>query len=119
MKYRSVLVCLVMVGLAMVLGAGAAMAEPQKPADAKELTERVQALEKENLVLREDLGKARIDAKSDLAASAKRQAEIIDKINAELADTQAKMAAERAAQSKRNRNLWIGLGIIAIGVMAR
>jgi hypothetical protein len=82
------------------------------------LLERVKALEKENLVLREDLGKARLDARVELEAAARRQAEALEKLNAELADVRVRMERERAAQTRRNRNLWMAVGALAIGVAA-
>jgi hypothetical protein len=121
--------------------AGPAASQPAADvADAKALADRVDALEKENVVLREDLGKARLDARADLDAAEKRHAEdlakarrdaradldtaekrhaeAIDRINQELADARAKLQAERAAQSRRNRRLWIAIGALAIGVIA-
>lgn len=88
------------------------------PPDTKALLERVKALEKENLVLREDLGKARLDARVELEAAARRQAEALEKLNAELADVRVRMERERAAQTRRNRNLWMAVGALAIGVAA-
>ena len=94
-----------------------AQAAPTEAADQEAIPERVTALEKENVILREDLGKARLDVKSDLQSLAERQAEAIARLNKELADLQAKLDAERAAQGRRNRNLWIAVGVVALGVM--
>ena len=113
MKYRST-VCIILTAIVLVLLVSASMAQPKqaaKPANAKEMTERIQTLEKENLVLREDLGKARLDAKSDLNAQ-------IAKMNKQLEETNAKLAAEHAAQVRRNRNLWIGIGVAALAALA-
>jgi hypothetical protein len=91
---------------------------PARPLDAKAMTERIQALEKENLVLREDLGKARLDSRSDMQAMAKKNAEEVSKLNQQLADLNAKAAAEKRSNAKRNRNLWIAVGVVAIGALA-
>ena len=88
---------------------------PAKPADQAALSERVGTLEKENVVLREDMGKARLDAKSDLETLAKRQAEAIARLNQQLAETQAKLEAEQARRDRQNRNLWIAIGAVAVG----
>jgi len=88
---------------------------PAKPADQTALSERVGALEKENVVLREDMGKARLDVKSDLETLAKRQAEAIARLNQQLAETQAKLEAEQARRERQNRNLWIAIGAVAVG----
>ena len=119
MSNRGKIFCVLLAGMIMVFMLSVVAADTQsKPADMKELTERLQLLEKENLVLREDLGKARLDTRSALEAAAKRQAEAIVKINAELKETQDKMAAERAAQARRNRKLWIAVGVAAIAAFA-
>ena len=76
--------------------------------DNKALSEKVTALEKENLVLREDLGKARLDARSNLEAA-------LAKLNQEM---EAKLKAEREAQAKKNRTFWLAIGAVAIGVLA-
>ena len=89
--------------------------ESAKPADQGAIPERVTTLEKENVVLREDLGKARLDAKGDLETLAKRQAEAIARLNQQVADTQAKLEAEQARRERQNRNLWIAIGAVAVG----
>jgi len=91
--------------------------ESSSPAAPAPVPERVTALEKETVVLREDLGKARLDARSDLETVAKRQAEAIERLRKELADTQAKLEAERAAQARRNRKLWLAIGVVALGAL--
>jgi septal ring factor EnvC (AmiA/AmiB activator) len=98
-----------------------AAAEPAKPggapADAEALPERVDALEKENTVLREDLGKARLDARAQLEAAARRQAEAIAALNRQVDDLEKQLQAERDRQSRRNRNLWLAVGVVALGVL--
>ncbi len=88
-----------------------------KPADQGSLPERVTTLEKESVVLREDVGKARLDARSDVETLASRQAEAIARLNKEVDDLQARLDAERAAQARRNRNLWTAVGVVALGVI--
>lgn len=99
---------LLLVAQAKALPAPAA--EPSRPMDLNVLSERVRALEKENLVLREDLGKARLDARNELNATAKRQAEQIEQLNQQV-------AKEHAAQKKRTRNLWYAIGGVALGAL--
>ena len=103
--------------VAQAKAAPAAVKEPAEAADTAALSERLGSLEKENLVLREDLGKARLDARAQLEAAAKRQAEAIARLSKELADTQAKLEAEQAARARQNRTLWMAVGIVAIGVL--
>jgi hypothetical protein len=91
--------------------------EAAPPAEAGPVPERVTALEKESVVLREDLGKARLDARSELEAVAKRQAEAIERLHKELAETQAKLEAERAAQAKRNQKVWLAIGVVALAAL--
>ncbi len=95
----------------------AAAAPADKAAQEEAIPERVSALEKENVILREDLGKARLDTKSDLEELARRQAEAIARLNKQLAELQAKQDAERAAQARRNRKLWIAIGVVALGAI--
>lgn len=113
--------CLLAFAVALVvLFGGVALAQPATTStpDVKSLQERVRALENENQVLREDLGKARLDARADLEAAAKRQADLIAKTNQQLTDMQAKMEADKKAQARRNRNLWIGIALVGIGALA-
>ncbi len=86
------------------------------PADNGPLPDRVNSLEKQNVVLSEDLGKARLDQRLQLEELAKKQAEAIAKLNQQLADQKKKMDEERAKQAKRNRNMWIAVGALALGV---
>jgi hypothetical protein len=91
--------------------------ESAKPADQGAIPERVTTLERENVVLREDLGRARLDARSDLEALAKRQAEAIARLNQQVADAQAKLEAEQAKRERQNRNLWTAVGVVALGLI--
>ena len=96
-------------------------ASPQEPAPGRtpsELAERVDGLEKENLVLREDLGKARLDARTGLEQAAKRQAEMDSQLRQRIDELNAKLAAERESQARRNRNLWLAVGVLALGIIA-
>lgn len=92
--------------------------EPEKPKSPAELSERVQALEKENLVLREDLGKARLDARTGLEQAAKRQAELEARLRQRIDELNADLAAEREAQARRDHNLWLAVGVLALGIIA-
>ncbi len=91
---------------------------PAKPAPAGPSTaERVESLEKQNLVLSEDLGKAQLKARQ-LEDVAKQQAEAIKKLNDQVAEQQAKAEAERKKQAQRNQYFWIAIGVLALGVAA-
>ena len=89
-----------------------------KAPDAAALAERVQALEKENLVLQEDLGKARLDARTRLDEIDKREAEARARLQQKIDDLQAQLAAEREKEARRNRNLWLAVGVLALGIIA-
>jgi len=107
---------LVLIGLLAIVFVMCAMPafaqqKPTQPMDNKALTEKVTALEKENLILREDLGKARLDARASLEAATA-------KLEAELADTNAKLEEERKSQAKKTRTLWLAIGVLAIGIAA-
>ncbi len=98
--------------------AQAAPAAQPRATDATTLNERVIALEKENLVLREDLGRARLDTRTSLADQAKRQAEEMARMQQKVDALNAQFAAEREKQSRRSRNTWIAIGLLAVGVLA-
>jgi len=91
---------------------------PQPKADLQSVAGRVEALEKENVVLREDLGKARLSARTELNSAEKRFADAIAKVKRDLRAAEEKMEAERKAQAKRNRNFWIAIGALAIAAAA-
>jgi septin family protein len=95
---------------------GPAPAAPPAPSSAA-IPDRVGALEKQNLVLTEDIGKARLETRTRLEELAKRQAEEIQRLNQELAQQRAQIEAERQKQQERNRNLWIAVGLVALGVI--
>ena len=99
---------------AQVAEAPAAQAEPEVSA----LDERVVALERENLVLREDLGKARLDARTALNELERRRAEDAARFQQKIDALNADLEAERDKQARRNHNLWLAIGIVAIGVIA-
>jgi hypothetical protein len=86
--------------------------------DAAALAERVQALEKENIVLREDLGKARLDARTRVGELEDREAEARARMQEKIDALRAELEAEREKQAKRNRNFWIAAGVLAIGIIA-
>ncbi len=95
--------------------------KPTAPAAAPNapLAERVSTLEKQNVVLSEDLGKARLEQRLQLEDFAKKQAEAIARLNQQLSETQKQLDAEREKQAKRNRNMWIAVGALALGVLAK
>ncbi len=86
--------------------------------DPVALTERVVALERENLVLREDLGKARLDARTKLSELEKQHAEDAARFQQKIDALNAELEAERERQARRNRTLWIAVGVVAIGLLA-
>lgn len=98
--------------------AAAAPGSQPKPADTGTLTERVIALEKENLVLREDLGKARLDLRTAVSDQEKRHAEEMARMQQKIGELNAQLAADRERESRRSRNLWIAIGLLALGVVA-
>ncbi len=85
--------------------------------DPAALTERVVALERENLVLREDLGKARLDARTKLSELERQRAEDAAAFQQKIDALNAELEAERKKQARRNRNLWIAIGAVAVGVI--
>jgi septal ring factor EnvC (AmiA/AmiB activator) len=104
------------------LAKAAAQAAPKEtPSTGGSATvgERITALEKENVVLREDLGKARLDTRTQLDAAAKRQAEAVAKLQKKLDEANANLEAERQKNAKRNRNLWYAVGALALGIALR
>jgi len=95
----------------------AAPAAPAPAPSSAAIPDRVSALEKQNLVLTEDIGKARLETRTRLEALAKQQAEQIQKLNQELAQQRAQMEADRKKQQERSRNMWIAVGVLALGVI--
>jgi len=102
-----------------VLTKVAAQAAPKEtPSASASATpnERITTLERENVVLREDLGKARLDVRTQLEAAGKRQAEAVARLQKQLDEANAKLEAERQKNAKRNRNLWYAVGALALGI---
>ena len=95
-----------------------APAPQPRSVDTAALDERVIALERENLVLREDLGKARLDLRTGLADQTKRRAEEMARMQQKIDELNAQVAADREKQSRRSRNTWIAIGLLAVGVVA-
>ena len=93
-------------------------AAPERPATPAEMAERIEALEKKNLVLSEDLGKARLDARTRLAEAEKRRAEDMARFKKKIEELNAQLAAERQRQSRKNKDLWLAVGILALGIIA-
>jgi len=94
------------------------VAEPEKPKSPAELAERVEALEKENVVLREDLGKARLDVRTSLAEAEARRAKEPAEFQQRIDDLTARLAAERERQVRKNKDLWLAVGVLALGIIA-
>jgi hypothetical protein len=93
-------------------------AAPERAKSPAELSERVEALEKENVVLREDLGKARLDVRTSLAEAEARRAREAAEFQQRIDDLNAQLAAERERQARKNKNLWLAVGILALGIIA-
>ena len=96
---------------------------PQPPSQAEpqvapELAERVGALERQNLVLREDLGKARLDTRTRLEAAEQRHNDQAAQLQKRIDELNAQLASERDRQSRKSRNLWLAVGVLAIGIIA-
>jgi len=72
---------------------------------------------KQNLVLSEDLGKTQLKARQ-LEDVAKQQAEAIAKLNQQVAEQQAQMQAEKEKQAKKNKQMWIAVGVLFLGIIA-
>ncbi len=99
-------------------------ADPEPPphpivrGEAPELAERVGALERQNLVLREDLGKARLDTRTRLEAAEQRHNDQVAQLQKRIDELNAQLASERDRQSRKSRNLWLAVGVLAIGIIA-
>ncbi|MFB3880293.1 MAG: hypothetical protein ACE149_03470 [Armatimonadota bacterium] len=102
---------------ALVIAAAPAGSQP-RATDAAALTERVLALEKENVVLREDLGKARLDLRTGLNEQAKQHADEMARMQQKIDELNAQLAAEHDKQAERNRTFWLAIGVLFIGVLA-
>jgi hypothetical protein len=109
------LCCLALSGISAF---AAETGQTAKPADTGVLTERVIALEKENLVLREDLGKARLDVRTSVNTLQQQQAADMAKMQEKIDALNTQLAAEQEKQTKRTQMLWIAIGLIAIGAIA-
>ncbi|MCJ7821533.1 MAG: hypothetical protein MUQ26_00365 [Armatimonadetes bacterium] len=94
------------------------VAESEGPKSPAELSERIQALEKENVVLREDLGKARLDVRTSLAEADARRAKEAAEFQKRIDDLNAQLAAERERQGRKNKDLWLAVGVLALGIIA-
>jgi hypothetical protein len=99
-------------------GSSRTAAGPERAASPSELSERIQALEKENVVLREDLGKARLDVRTSLAEAEARRAREMAEFQKRIDDLNAQLAAERDRQTRKNKNLWLAVGVLALGIIA-
>jgi peptidoglycan hydrolase CwlO-like protein len=97
----------------------AAPRKAETPADAEALESRVRALENQSTVLSEDVGKTRLEQRTQLEDLAKRQADAIAKLNQQLADTNAQLQQQREKEAKRTRQLWLAVGVLVLGVIAK
>jgi len=126
--------------VALVLGAGlagAALAEPAAAppaegvvvaqatgggqttgAEREALPNRVESLEKESVVLREDLGKARLETRTQIDAVEKRNAEAMARMQQKIDELNAQLQEERQKQERRNRQLWLAFGVVLVAVLA-
>jgi len=104
--------------IADLSGSSRAAADPAKAASPAEVSERVEALEKENVVLREDLGKARLDVRTSLAEAEARRAKEMAEFQNRVDELNARLAAERERQARKNKDLWIAVGVLALGIIA-
>lgn len=98
--------------------AARAAADPTRAASPSELSERIEALEKENVVLREDLGKARLDVRTSLAEAEARRAKEAAEFQKRIDDLNAQLASERERQGRKNKDLWLAVGVLALGIIA-
>lgn len=94
------------------------VAESEEPKSPSELSERIEALEKENVVLREDLGKARLDVRTSLSEAEALRAREMAEFQKRVDDLNAQLAAERERQARKNKNLWLAVGVLALGIIA-
>ncbi len=95
-----------------------APAAEKRPPDLAGVAERVDNLEKQSIVLSEDLGKARLDARTRMSDLEKREAEARRRLQEKIDALEAELAAEREKQARRNRRYWIAAGILALGIIA-
>jgi hypothetical protein len=100
-----------------VVGQAVAAEAPEREQTPAELGERVGALEKENLVLREDLGKARLDARARLEEAERERAELESRLQQRVDELNERLAAERDRQARKSRNLWLAVGILALAII--
>ncbi len=101
----------------LALGLPAFADQPAAPAGST-VPQRVDALEKQNLVLSEDLGKAQLQNRQ-LEEAARAQAAAIAQLNQQLAAEQKKAQEERDKQAKRNQYTWIAVGLVAAIALGR
>jgi len=108
------------VGVLTEVAAQASPSPKEAPAvsGAPTTGERITTLEKENVILREDLGKTRLDTRTQIETVNKRHAEAVARLQKQLDEANAKMEAERQKNSKRSRNLWYAVGALAVGIVA-
>lgn len=89
-----------------------------KATDPTVLDERVTALEKENVVLREDLGKARLDTRARLQELSQQHEADMARFQQKVDDLNAQFEEERESARRRERNLWLAVGVLAVAIIA-
>jgi hypothetical protein len=96
----------------------AASTATAKAVDPVALGERVTALEKENIVLREDLGKARLDLRSGLGELGDQHEADMGRFQQKIDDLNAQLEEDRQRAQRRERNLWLAVGVLAVAIIA-
>ena len=102
----------------LALGLPAFADQPARAGRVDGTAARWTLLEKQNLVLSEDLGKAQLQNRQ-LEEAARAQAAAIAQLNQQLAAEQKKAQEERDKQAKRNQYTWIAVGLVAAIALGR
>ncbi|MBN1458365.1 MAG: hypothetical protein JXA57_02430 [Armatimonadetes bacterium] len=89
-----------------------------KATDPTVIDERVTALEKENVVLREDLGKARLDTRAGLKQLNDQHEADMARFQQKVDDLNAQLEEERESARRREHNLWLAVGVLAVAIIA-
>jgi len=89
-----------------------------KATDPTVLDERITALERENVVLREDLGKSRLDSRAGLKELSDQHEADMARFQQKVDDLNAQFEEERERAQRRERNLWLAVGVLAVAIIA-
>lgn len=118
MRVLATVLFTLLVAAAMGSYAWAAEGAAQAPgSEAAATTERVESLEKQTVVLREDLGRARLEVRTEMEAAERRHQEAVSHLQEKINQLNAQMEEDRKRQERRNRNLWYAIGALAIGLL--